>query len=129
MNQEGDLLIYDWKRVKDMNFNDDFLNKKAITTCINYLPDTNYWHYSLQLNLYKTILEHKYGKKVVELCLVCLHPENQTYIKHEVSLLDDEMNNLIEFRKEQLFLQKEMLKKRRDPFLEKKLTTKQNYIK
>jgi ATP-dependent exoDNAse (exonuclease V) beta subunit len=103
-NSDGDLLIFDWKRVKELNYDDHFGNKKAKTKCISHMPDTNFWHYSLQLNLYKTILEHKYDKKVVGLYLVCLHPDNfyRTYEKYEVPFLDKEMRDLIDFRKEQL---------------------------
>jgi hypothetical protein len=39
------------------------------------MPDSNFWHYSLQLNTYKAILEAKYGKKVTDLYLVRLHPD------------------------------------------------------
>ena len=51
--------------------------KYARTEKINHLPDTNFWHYALQLNTYKAIIEEKYGKKVTNLCLVCLHPNNK----------------------------------------------------
>ena len=39
------------------------------------MPDSNFWHYALQLNTYKAILELKYGKTVTNLRLVRLHPE------------------------------------------------------
>lgn len=98
----GDVLIFDWKRVKELNYEDFYKNKKAKTTCISHLPDTNFWHYALQLNMYKKILEEKYDKKVVGLFLVCLHPENKTYEKHEVPFLNEEMEHLTQFRKEEL---------------------------
>ena len=41
----------------------------------------NYGHYALQLNTYKYILEKRYNKVVKELYLLCLHPNNPTYIK------------------------------------------------
>ena len=61
-NSDGTLMIYDWKRCKDIAKTSNF-NKYALTESINNLPDTNYWHYSLQLNTYKAILERKYEKK------------------------------------------------------------------
>jgi len=75
-NEDGTLKIYDWKRCKDIVKVNNF-NKYALTECINHLPDTNFWHYSLQLNIYKAILERKYNKIVTDLYLVKLHPENK----------------------------------------------------
>jgi ATP-dependent exoDNAse (exonuclease V) beta subunit len=101
-NSDG-LYIYDWKRVKDMEYDTKY-NKYAITECIQHLPDTNFHHYSLQLNLYKMILEAKYGKKVLGLALVALHPDNayKTYEKHDVPILTKEVADLIELRKSQV---------------------------
>ena len=62
-NPDGTLQIYDWKRCKEIQHETNF-GKYATTPCISHLPDTNFWHYALQLNVYKTILEHKYGKQV-----------------------------------------------------------------
>jgi len=102
-NPDGTLLIYDWKRCKEITYDSNY-GKTALTPCISHLPDTNFWHYALQLNVYKTILEHKYGKKVVGLFLVCLHPDNpyKTYDRIEVPFLDKEMQDLIEVRKLEL---------------------------
>ena len=63
-NPDGSLQIYDWKRCKEISY-DSYYGKAAITPCISHLPDTNFWHYSLQLNVYKNILEIKYGKKEI----------------------------------------------------------------
>jgi len=102
-NPDGTLQIYDWKRCKDIQY-ENMYNKFSHTTCISHLPDTNFWHYSLQLNMYKTILEHKYGKKVMNLALVCLHPDNQhkNYEIIQVPFMDAELAALLEYRKEQL---------------------------
>ena len=107
-NENGELLIYDWKRCKEISFENGF-GKNAITPCISHLPDSNFWHYSLQLNMYKKILENKYDKKVVGLFLICLHPDNpyKTYDRIEVNVLDTEMNDLLEVRRKEV----EMMKK------------------
>jgi len=101
--EDGTLLIYDWKRCKDIIKTPSF-NKYAITECISHLPDTNYWHYCLQLNVYKRILEEKYGKKVDGLFLVCLHPnnKNQSYLRIPCADLQSEVNDLFELRKQQI---------------------------
>jgi hypothetical protein len=49
-------------------------------------------------------LEHKYGKKVTALYLVCMHPENKykNYQLIEVPFLDKEMTELILLRKQEV---------------------------
>ena len=98
-NDDGTLQIYDWKRSKEITKSNSW-NKYSTTECLNHLPDTNYWHYSLQLNIYKYILEKKYNKKVTGLYLVCLHPDNKgkNFIRIKASNLDNEVNELFELR-------------------------------
>lgn len=76
-NDDGSLSIYDWKRCKDIQANSKW-NKFSHTECISHIPDTNFWHYALQLNVYAALLEKNYGKTIKELRLVVLHP-NQTH--------------------------------------------------
>jgi ATP-dependent exoDNAse (exonuclease V) beta subunit len=73
-NPDGTLSIYDWKRSKEISRINKW-NKYAITPEICEMPDSNFWHYALQLNTYKAILETKYDKKVRDLYLVRLHPD------------------------------------------------------
>jgi hypothetical protein len=102
-NPDGTLQIYDWKRCEEIR-HEAIFNNYATTPCLSHLPDTNFWHYALQLNVYKTILEHKYGKKVTDLYLVCMHPENKykNYQRIKVPFLDKEIHNLIELRLKQV---------------------------
>jgi ATP-dependent exoDNAse (exonuclease V) beta subunit len=98
-NPDGTIQIYDWKRCQEIKHEAEF-GKYAMTTSISHLPDTNFWHYALQLNTYKTILEHKYNKKVTDLYLVCIHPDNiyKTYERIKVPFLDKEMRDLVKER-------------------------------
>ena len=66
---------------------------------LNHLPDTNYWHYSLQLNIYRRILEELYGVHVSELALVVLHPNNRTYQVFMLNRMDDEVSAMFEDRR------------------------------
>lgn len=99
-NEDGTLSIYDWKRSKEISSTNNYKNF-SYTPCLKHIPHTNFWHYALQLNIYKTIIENKYGKKVTELFLVRLHPNNiqQTYELIKLPMLDQEMENLFEDRK------------------------------
>ncbi len=94
-DNENNLVIYDWKRSKEIVKINGW-NKSSHRQEISHLPDCNYWHYSLQLNTYKKILEDKYDKKISNMYLVCIHPENKkkTYEKIKVADLTDEMNEL-----------------------------------
>lgn len=93
----GTLAIYDWKRSKDITRVNNF-NKFALTECICHVPDSNFWHYALQLNTYKAILERKYNKKVSDLYLVQLHPDLSCYEVIKVPILEKEMNDLFDER-------------------------------
>jgi hypothetical protein len=92
--ENGNLVIYDWKRVNEIKY-EGFKGCSAITDCISDMPDTNFWHYSLQLNMYKYILESKYNKIVEELALVVLHPNNSDYQIIKLPVLENEINKLV----------------------------------
>jgi len=102
-SETGELSIYDWKRAKDISKTNGW-DKYATTECISHLPDSNFWHYSLQLNTYKAILESKYGKKVTSLYLVRLHPDNKkkTYELIKCADLSKEVADLFELQKSEL---------------------------
>ena len=91
------LLIYDWKRCREIT-KTNRANKFATHPAIEHLPDTNYWHYALQLNIYKYILQSKYGKTVSDLYLVVLHPEAQNYQRIKLPDLQTEVNELFQER-------------------------------
>jgi hypothetical protein len=102
-NPDGTLAIYDWKRAKEIVKTTAF-GKFATTDAIDHFPDTNFWHYALQLNIYRYIIEKNYGKQVTELFLVCLHPNNKngSYQKIRVPDLSNEIDALMELRRGQV---------------------------
>ncbi|NBP65597.1 MAG: hypothetical protein EBU66_13180, partial [Bacteroidetes bacterium] len=91
------LVIYDWKRCREITKTNS-ANKFATHPAIEHLPDTNYWHYALQLNIYKYILQTKYEKNVTDLYLVVLHPEAQTYKRIKLPDLQTEVSELFQER-------------------------------
>jgi hypothetical protein len=102
-NTDGTLSIYDWKRSKNITRVNNF-NKFAITPLICQFPDSNFWHYALQLNTYKFILEKKYGKIIRDLYLVRLYPdaEEKNYELIELPNLSKDIYELFEDRKKSL---------------------------
>jgi hypothetical protein len=78
-HDDGELSIYDWKRSKEIS--KCGWGKFGTSHTFKLIPNCNFWHYSLQLNVYRHIIETKYGKKIKNLYLVRLHPNNidETY--------------------------------------------------
>lgn len=97
-NEDGTLQISDWKRVKSIEY-EAFGNKCGIIPCLSTMQDTNFWHYCLQLNLYKTILEEQYDKIVTGLYLICMHPDNasKSYDRIEVPILTEDVSNILQW--------------------------------
>jgi hypothetical protein len=98
-NSDGTYSIYDWKRSKDITKTNGF-GKTALTECIDYMPDANFWHYTLQLNIYKMILERNYGICIRDLKLVRLHPDavNDSYELLDVPVMSNVMRELVDHR-------------------------------
>jgi len=69
--------MVDWKRSKKIEFKG---YKKALYP-ISHLDDCNGIHYTLQLNLYKFILEKNYNINIYDMKLVILHPDNHGIIE------------------------------------------------
>ncbi len=95
--------IYDWKRCRNIQKTNGF-NKWGNKECIDHLPDSNFWHYSLQLNIYKALLERKYNMHIDSLYLVCMHPnnKNQNYMKIKSPCLQEEVSHLFALRLQDL---------------------------
>lgn len=107
---DGNLLIYDWKRSKGIKKENRW--ESATTKCVDHLPSSNFWQYSLQLNTYKRILERKYGKTVSALFLVIFHPNQDSYNRIKVPILNQEMDDLIELRLQEIEKNKKQKDKR-----------------
>lgn len=93
---DGKYLIYDWKRSKEIKTENTFQSGLAP---LDHLPDCNYWHYSLQLNVYRYILEKYYGLEVADMYLVIMHPDNKSYKRMRLNRMDDEVELMVEARK------------------------------
>lgn len=102
INDDGSLTIGDWKRSKKINL--DSYNEQTGKWPLNCVQDCNYYHYSIQLNLYKRILEQFYGKKVKNMFLIVMHPKNKNekYIKIDVKCMDKEIDLMFNIRKNEL---------------------------
>jgi hypothetical protein len=92
---DGTLAIYDWKRTGELKTENKFQNGLGP---VAHLPDVNYWHYTLQLNVYRYILQTHYGYTVSELALVVLHPDNSSWRVSKLNFMDDEVLGMMATR-------------------------------
>ena len=109
INDDGSLSIYDWKRCKSIDKTNGF-NQWCLHPDLNYIPHSNFWHYSFQLNVYKKILERKYDVKVKDLYLVCFHRNNKNYQLIKCAELGNEVDILFKDRMDELMQTKKITK-------------------
>jgi ATP-dependent exoDNAse (exonuclease V) beta subunit len=95
-NEEGAILIYDYKRSKEIKFDNYF--QKGIHPLTSHLPDCNFYHYSLQLYIYRHMLETLYGQKVNGCFLLVLHPNQEKYLKIECEDMSAIVKELFQLR-------------------------------
>lgn len=91
--KDGTYILCDWKRCKEIKKSNAY--DTATTECISHIPDANYWHYTLQLNVYREILERKYGMVISGMYLLSFHPECSGYERFRVPVLKEEMSELL----------------------------------
>jgi PD-(D/E)XK nuclease superfamily len=88
----GNYIIIDWKRSKDFPHNLDGNNHSGFARPpLSHLADTKRSKYSLQLNLYKYILEKHYSIKVDKLVCVSFHPAIGSFSYFEADDVSDVM--------------------------------------
>ena len=68
---------------------------------LDHLPDTNYYRYALQLNIYRFILQSEHSMTVNALFLGICHPSRSEPLCVQLPLMDDEMHALLEYRNSQ----------------------------
>lgn len=95
---DGTLSIYDWKRSKEIKLKNGF-GSRGLDHMKAY-HDCNYVQYSLQLNIYKYILEKHYGKTIRDMYLVVMHPDFDRYQKYECLDLQDVVQKIFADRKQ-----------------------------
>ena len=73
-NATGQLALIDWKRTSSLD--SKFFSPWKMLPPLNHVPDCAVWHYRLQLNIYRYILEKYYGF-VALMLVVCTRPDQQ----------------------------------------------------
>ena len=96
----NELILLDWKRSKEIRTENKFETCDHEVT--KGIPNCNERKYSIQLNLYKRILENKYKSKVTGMYIVNASPIHQMCKIFHVEDLDNIINKLYNYRKRQL---------------------------
>lgn len=96
---DGSFTLYDWKRSgKVVNpYGQPIVEAFGGRMSLNgiNLPDTAFYHYCLQQNLYRYMLETHYGIKVRGMNLVVLCPDYPTYYVAQVPRMDEVIGQII----------------------------------
>ncbi len=105
--QDGEYSIYDWKRSEKIISNGLPLkaNQYGEKGCypLEHLDNSPYYHYAMQLSIYKYILERNYDIKITHLRLGIFHPSYARYYVLEMPYLANEAETLLKLHSEVIF--------------------------
>lgn len=91
--------IFDWKTSRKIEKN-SFKNRKGVTPATSKLMDCNFVHYSLQLSLYRYLLEEYYNVSVSKTTIV--HLNEITTVLHESKYYKSEIEEMLKYDRELL---------------------------
>ena len=80
--EDNTYALYDWKCVKEIKMSNSY--EKGLGIC-SELDHCNFYHYSLQLHIYKRILETRYNLVINEMKLVVLNEINHSFMLYDVA--------------------------------------------
>ena len=96
-HHDGTYDIYDWKRssrILNVLGNPITINSfgEKGTGKLSHIEDTPYWHYCIQQNIYRYILEKNYKITVNKMFLVVFGEQQKSYVKLEVPRKNEVIN-------------------------------------
>jgi hypothetical protein len=92
---DNKLVIVDWKRCYQLYNSSDTYCKSSI----EHVPNSNMYKYSVQLWLYKELIESAYDMIVGKLLLVLLHPARLDFEIRECVDMHKEVDNILAIRR------------------------------
>ena len=97
---DGTYNIYDWKRSRRLINRFGMVEatspfRKTGLHPISHLPDCSYYHYALQVSVYRYILEQKYGINVNKMRLGVFHPSYSGYYIVDLPYLRNEVISIL----------------------------------
>lgn len=91
-NESKKLIIIDWKNSKQITKDNKFEKAKKP---INHLTNCNFSKYSLQLNMYKHIIEKNTKHQVIFMALAVFHETHKSYEFYPVSVMTEEIHSML----------------------------------
>ena len=92
------IIILDYKTNKEIKL-ESYKDEKMLYP-LNDIPDCNYYHYCLQLAIYKQIIEHETNLKIhPKKWLIWMNEVNDDYILYDCENLDDAAKKILEARR------------------------------
>ena len=97
---DGTYNIYDWKRSRKLINRFGMVEatspfRKTGLHPISHLPDCSYYHYALQVSVYRYILEQKYGINVNKMRLGVFYPSYSGYYIVDLPYLRNEVISIL----------------------------------
>ena len=93
-DEDSRIVIVDWKRAKALPTDSVF---GTLSYPLNHLPDAAYWHYAMQVNVYRFFLESEYNLAVGSMWLACVHPDACAPRLVQVPRMEAEVAALVEY--------------------------------
>ncbi|MCM1137460.1 MAG: PD-(D/E)XK nuclease-like domain-containing protein [Muribaculum sp.] len=98
---DGTFNIWDWKRSRKLINRNGMIEtispfRKTAHHPISHIPDCSYYHYALQVSVYRYILEQKYGITINKMRLGVFHPSYSGYYIVDLPYLRNEVVEILE---------------------------------
>jgi hypothetical protein len=90
--------MVDWKRSREISKHG--YGKVGKSGPCEGLPDCNFFHYTLQLNLYKYFVETHYNMRVVDMSILVCHPNNNDYQEFSIEPTPDLIQDMLQQHKQ-----------------------------
>ena len=102
-NESGEFVLCGWKRSKQLRLKYSSFGNQCMLPPLDYIPDAQGYHYRLQLNVYRYILQRYYQVKVASMWVVCLHPDNDgTPFLDNVPVMHDAITAMMRIQRQRL---------------------------
>jgi ATP-dependent exoDNAse (exonuclease V) beta subunit len=91
----GNLWVLDWKTNKEIVEKTKY--KSYGYLFLSHLDDTNYWHYALQLNIYRTVLHHEKYFNMDNSSMGIFHLREDKVQAYQLPCLDKEVAGIFNY--------------------------------
>ena len=94
--KDNEISMFDWKRSKEIR---KYSNEMGFAP-LDHVPNCNYYTYSLQLNLYKYIIESNYGLRIKDMFMVIIHPNQPNYQMVPIEVMQPTIKTMLKHNRD-----------------------------